>query len=87
MTAPGDAVRATLEHARDQALDQARAASGQILRSLAGSDGKSWGSEFIVTCRERLRRALADAAIARHLLRELDQLDELAGGKRPQGGA
>lgn len=80
-----DLLRATLEHARDQALDQARAASGQILRSLAGSDGKSWGSEFIVTCRERLRRALAEAAIARHLLRELDQLDKLTAGKTGGG--
>jgi hypothetical protein len=79
--APGCPVRATLERVRDTAGAQARSAADQILRSLDGTDGASWTSELIVTCRERLRRALADAAIARHLLRELDEIDAMAAGK------
>jgi hypothetical protein len=47
---------------------------GQILRAL------SWCDERVVRSLEELRRALADRAVTRELLRELDQIDG-AGGK------
>lgn len=87
MRAPGDPVHATLTRELNKALGHARSASDQIIRSLDGTAGASWSSELIATCRARLRTALADAAICRHLLKELDQIDELAAGKRPPGGA
>jgi hypothetical protein len=81
MSAPADPARQALTMATDDASARVRQASGQILRSLAG--GNSWTSELMQTYRERYRKAMSDLAVARALLRELDELDRFAAGKAP----
>jgi hypothetical protein len=75
-----DPARAALDHAIDEAARRARQASGQLIRSLAG--GNSWTSELLQTYREKYRRAMSDLAVAKALLRDLDEIDALAAGTR-----
>jgi nucleotide-binding universal stress UspA family protein len=83
MSARGtDPARTALEHAIDEATRRAQQASGQILRAIAG--GNQWTNEFVATYREKYRRAMSDLAVARALLRDLDEIDALAAGKRDE---
>ena len=73
-----DPCRDAIETAITNATQRIERHRGQILRALCG--GVSWHEARIVRAREEFRRALADRAVARELLRELDQIDG-AGGK------
>ena len=73
-----DPCRDALDHAITDAIQRIERHRGQILRVLGG--GVSWHEGRIQRSREELRRALADRAVARELLRELDQIDG-AGGR------
>jgi hypothetical protein len=73
-----DPCRDALDHAIADATQRIERHRGQILRALCG--GVSWHEGRIVHAREELRRALADRAVARELLRELDQIDGAGGG-------
>jgi hypothetical protein len=68
-----DPCRDALDHAITDVTQRIERHRGQILRALCS--GVSWHEEQIVRAREELRRALADRAVARELLRELDQID------------
>lgn len=62
-------------------LDTKRASQEQaIIRPLEG--GKRWTDEYVKTLVDSLGRTLRELAIARQLLRALDEIDRLAGGSR-----
>jgi hypothetical protein len=75
-----DPVRAQLEWFRDSADARRRSAAGQILRSLHG--GNHLTSELLLTYKDRYRKALSDLAIARALLKELDELEQFEAGEQ-----
>lgn len=75
-----DPARQTLTMAIEDASVRARQASGKILRAIVG--GNQWTNELVATYREKYRRAMSDLAVARALLRDLDEIDALASGKR-----
>lgn len=81
MSAKSDPARDELQRVIAEADDDARQASNQIMRSLCAGTG--WNAELVRVCRDRLRRALADGACARRVLRDLDELDRQcsAGGR------
>jgi len=74
-----DSGRAATVHAIADATRRIKRHRGQILRALCG--GVSWRDERVVRSLEELRRALADRAIARELLREFHQIDTAGGGE------
>jgi hypothetical protein len=76
-----DHTRMALNWALDDAQARDRQATQETLRRLIG--GCSWTDADVIACRERIRRAKADAAIVRQLLRELDELDAMTGEAVP----
>lgn len=76
MIADRDAARAAIERAIDELTVKASQAAQAVLRPLAG--GQSWGAAYVATLRDTYGRAMRDLAIARALLRELDELDRFA---------
>ena len=78
MSGKRDPCRDAFDDAITDATQRIKRHRGQILHALCS--GVSWREERVVRSLEELRRALADRAVARELLRELDQIDS-AGGK------
>lgn len=76
-----DEARAEIEGAIAELTIRASQAAQAVLRPLAG--GQSWGSAYVATRRDTYGRAMRDLAIAKALLRELDELDRFAAGKAP----
>lgn len=76
-----DHARMALNWALDDAQARDRQATQETLRRLIG--GYTWTDADVIACRERIRRAKADAAIVRQLLRELDELDAMTGESVP----
>lgn len=74
-----DAARATIEQAIDALTVRTSQAAQAVLRPLAG--GQPWGAAYVATLRDTYGRAMRDLAIARALLRQLDELDAFAAGK------
>lgn len=79
MIADRDLARAAIERAIDELTVKASQAAQAVLRPLAG--GQPWGSTYVATLRDTYGRAMRDLAIARALLKELDELDRFAAGK------
>jgi hypothetical protein len=78
-----DPARAAINRAIRDATERADRARGAVVRMLCGD--LSWHNERVTTAREEMRRALSDRAVARELLRELDEVDGVSG--KPGSGA
>ena len=80
MIADRDVARAAIERAIDELTAKASQAAQAVLRPLAG--GQSWETACVATLRDTYGRTMRDLAIAKALLRELDELDSRPGKRR-----